>query len=376
MRSLADWALLRTRPGSATAELAKRSTGADDEDTARKIYASVAQAVRGRSTGSEFQTSAAHILAQGRGNRLVVLKAALAAARIPSHIVFARTFLSDPSPYRFPRGDVFGYAVLRMDLPGGPAWIDPSYRLAPFNQLPAFLRGQDGWVVPEPGEEAAYLRLPQTLPDQRDGRSLQLSLSLDAEGLASGTGRDEHHGFEAASLKDALERLDGEQRKQAVESMLGRGLRGVALESLAIEREAEIGGTATLVYGVRVQLARRDGAQLFVPAALVPSRLARRWLQTAERQVTLLIDSPEIVTQRAAIALPPSWSPRGLPKPLFIATPFGAYSWSARAEAGKLVIEEALSIPQQRVTPDRYAAFAAFARDVDQAQSQELVIGP
>jgi hypothetical protein len=376
MRSLADWALLRTRPGSATAELANRSTGVDVEDTARKIYASVAQAVRGRSTGSEFQTSAAHILAQGRGNRLVVLKAALASARIPSHIVFARTFLSDPSPYRFPRGDVFGYAVLRIDLPGGPLWIDPSYRLAPFNQLPAFLRGQDGWVVPEPGEEAVYVRLPETLPDQREGRSLQLSLSLDAEGLASGTGRDEHHGFEAASLKDALERLDGEQRKQAVESMLGRGLRGMTLESLATEREAEIGGTATLVYGVRVQLARRDGAQLFVPASLVPSRLARRWLQTAERQVTLLIDSPEVLTQRAAIALPPAWSPRSLPKPVSIATPFGAYSWSARAEAGKLVIEEALSIPQQRVKPDRYAAFAAFARDVDQAQTQELVVGP
>ena len=125
-----------------------------------------------------------------------------------------------------------------------------------------------------------------------------------------------------------------------------------------------------------MQLARRDGAQLFVPAALVPSRLARRWLQTAERQVTLLIDSPEVLTQRAAIALPPSWSPRVLPKPVFIATPFGAYSWSARAEAGKLVIEEALSIPQQRVKPDRYAAFAAFARDVDQAQSQELVVAP
>src|SRR5438045_3923159 len=259
MRSLADWALLRARPGSATAELARRSIGINAEDTARKIYASVAQAVRGRSTGSEFQTSAAHILAQGRGNRLVVLKAALASAQLPSHIVFARTFLSDPSPYRFPRGDVFGYAVLRIDLPGGPAWIDPSYRLAPFNQLPAFLRGQDGWVVPEPGEEAAYLQLPQTLPDQRDGRSLQLSLSLDAEGLASGTGRDEHHGFEAASLKDALQRLDGEQRKQAVESMLGRGLRGVTVESLAIEREAEIGGTATLLYGVRVQLARQIG---------------------------------------------------------------------------------------------------------------------
>jgi hypothetical protein len=376
MRSIADWALLRARPGSATRELARRAAGSDAQDTARRIHAEVAKAVRGRSTGSELQTSAAHILAQGRGNRLLVLKAALASAQIPSHIVFARTFLSDPARYRFPRGDVYGYAVLRIDLPGAPAFIDPSYRLAPFNQLPAFLRGQDAWVVPEPGEEAAYIRLPEMLPGQRDGRSLQMTLSLDADGVAAGTGRDEHHGFEAASLKDALERLDADQRKQAVESMLGRGMRGVTLESLTTERENELGGTAALVYELRVQLARRDGAQLFVPASLVPSRLARRWLQTAERQVALLIDSPEVLAQKATMTLPQGRSLRNAPKPVSLATPFGAYSWSARQESGKLVIEESLSIPQQRVHPDRYAAFAEFARAVDQAQSQELVIAP
>src|SRR3989449_3415189 len=236
MRSLADWALMRARPGSATLELAKRSLGTSVENTARKIHANVAEAGGGRSDGSDFQASARHVLAHGRGNRLLVMKAALASAQIPSHIVFARTFLADPAPHRFPRGDLYGYAVLRIDLPGGPAWVDVSYRLAPFNQLPAFLRGQDGWVVPEPGEEPEYIRLPQTLPGQRDGRSLQMELTLDPEGVASGTGRDEHQGFEAATLKDALERLDAEQRKQAVESTLGRGLRGVTLESLATEQ--------------------------------------------------------------------------------------------------------------------------------------------
>jgi hypothetical protein len=287
-----------------------------------------------------------------------------------------RTFLADPAPYRFPRGDLYGYAVLRIDLPGGAAWLDPSYRLAPFDQLPAFVRGQDGWVLPEPGEEPALIRLPRTLPDQRDGRDLRMELTLDAEGVASGTGRDEHHGFEAAALKDGLERLDREQRKQAVEAMLGRGLRGLTLESLATEREAELGGPATLVYGVRVPLARRDGAQLFVPGSLVPARLARRWLQTAERQVPLLIDSPEILSQRIALALPAGRSLRGAPKAVSLSTEFGTYSWSAREQGGKLVIDEALSIPQQRVRPEKYAAFAAFARDVDQAQSQELVIAP
>jgi len=375
MLSLADWVVLRARAGSATRELAKRAGGSGAE-AARKIQAAVAEAVRGRSTGTDFQSSAAHILAQGRGNRLLVTKAALAAAGIPSHIVFVRTFLSDPAPYRFPRGDLYGYAVLRIDLPGGPAWLDASYRLAPFNQLPAFVRGQDGWVLPEPGEEPAPVRLPETLPDQRDGRVLEMDLALDPEGAASGAGRDVHHGFEAAALKDGLERLDRDQRRQAVEAMLGRGLRGISLESLSTEGEAELGGPATLVYGLRVQLARRDGSQLFVPTSMVPARLARRWLQTAERQVPMLIDTPEILAQKIAIALPPGRSLRTPPKAVSLATEFGSYTWSARQQGGKLLIEESITIPQQRVRPDRYAAFAAFAREVDQAQAQELVVAP
>ena len=366
MSSLADWALLRARPGGATLELAKRSWAANASE----------QAVRGRSSSTDLQSSAAHVLAQGRGNRLIVLKAALASAQIPSHIVFARTFGADPAPHRFPRGDLYGYAVLRVDLPSGPAWVDPSYRLAPFNQLPAFLRGQDAWVVPEPGEEPAWIRLPEELPDQRDGRALRMDLQLDADGLASGTGRDEHQGFEAASLKDALERLDRDQRKQAVESMLGRGLRGVTLESLSTEHETDLGGPATLVYGLRVQLARRDCAELFIPASLVPSRLARRWLETAERQVPLLVDQPEVLSQRVALGLPQGRHLKPGPKPVSLATPYGSYRWSAREEGGKLVIEESLSMPQQRVRPTQYPAFAEFARAVDQAQSQELVVAP
>ena len=78
---------------------------------------------------------------------------------------------------------------------------------------------------------------------------------------------------------------------------------------------------------------------------------------------------------RAVIALPKGASVRSVPRPVSIATSFGAYAWNARAEAGKLVIEESLSIPQQRVQPDRYAAFGTFARDVDQAQSQEIIVG-
>jgi len=376
VRSIADWALLRARPASTTSELGRRASGRTARETVATIYAAVAEAVRGRATGTDFSSSAAHVLAQGRGNRLLVLKSALAAAGVPSHMVLSRTFNADPASYRFPRGELFGYALLRVDLPEGPLWIDPSYRLAPLGQLPAFARGQDAWVVPEPGEEPIQIRTPDSLPGQEDGRVLALDLKLAPDGSATGEGRDVHHGFEAASLKDALERLDRDQRKQAVEAMLGRGLRSVALLTLGTEHESDLGGTAALDYGLRTELARKDGEQLFVQGSLVPSRLSRRWAPSGERTVPLLIDSPEVLVSRSTLVLPAGKHLRNAPAPVSFAGSFGKYSWSARESEGKLVIEESLEMPEQRVLPAQYPAFAAFARAVDGAQSQELLVSP
>jgi len=374
--SVADWALLRARPGSTTDALARAAGGSSPRDRAQRIHAAVARAVRGRSQGTDFSSPAAHVLAQGRGNRLLPLKAALASAGIGSHLVLVRSFARDPRPYRFPRGELYDWAVLRIDLPGGPAWVDPAYRFAPFDRLPAFVRGQDAWVVPEPGEEPQRIRTPQE-PAQEDHRAISLRLALDEGGAATGQGRDEHRGFEAASLKDVLERYDETQRKQAVESMLGRGLRGVELDSLAAEGENEVGGSATLVYALRVQLARRDGAQLFVPASLLPQRLSRRWVEKAERSLPLLIDSSDRQSTRVEIGLPAGKHLRNPPSPVDLRTPFGEFRWSAREEAGqRMVIEESFTMPQQRIAPARYAEFADFARRVDEAQGQELLLGP
>ena len=118
VRSIADWALLRARPSSSTEQLAREAGGEEPRDRAQRIYAKVAELVRGRSQGGDFSTSAAHVLLQGRGNRLVVVKAALAAAGIGSHVVLVRIFAVDPAPYRFPRSELYNYAVLRIDLGG------------------------------------------------------------------------------------------------------------------------------------------------------------------------------------------------------------------------------------------------------------------
>ncbi|HXN56478.1 MAG TPA: hypothetical protein VN874_09430, partial [Myxococcales bacterium] len=334
-----------------------------------------------------------------------------------SHLALVRPFGADPAPYRFPRADLFTYAVLRVDLPEGPTWVDSSLRLAPFGQLPPWARGQPAWILPEPGEVPTQVRTPgepaapvaptdpvapaspvaaatlavaegPTSPreppapaargglDTREGRTLAFALELSADGSAAGTGRDDHRGFDAASLKDTLERLDKEERKQAVESMLGRALRAVALDRLTTEGEGASGGAATLVYALHGGLARKDGAALHLPASIFPARLRRRWAQKAERTLPLLIDQPESSEVISSLLLPAGMHLRAAPAPVILEAPFGKYTWEAREEAGKLRVRETLLLPQQRIAPALYAGFASFARAVDEAQERELRIAP
>ena len=376
IRSVADWLVMRTRPSSTSDALARAAGGSPGRDQAEKIVSQVGQMVRGRSQSTDFSANAAHVVAQGRGNRLLAIKAVLASAGIRSHLVFVRPFGVDPRPYRFPRGDLYTLAVLRIDLPGGPVWVDSTYRLAPFGQLPAFARGQNAWVVPEPGEEPQEIRTPARLPGEDEGREVAFELKLDGEGVAVGLGRDTQKGFEAASLKDLLERLDHGQRKQAVEAMLGRGMRGLTLTSLGTDHETEMGGTALLVYGLKLQLARKDGPQLFVPSSVVPLRAGRRWAEKAERQTTLLIDAPEKQRAKVSLLLPPGMRLAAASPAVSLQTPFGTYAWSAREEKGTVVVEESIDVPLQRIPPASYPAFVAFARAIDAAQSQELTLGP
>jgi hypothetical protein len=128
---------------------------------------------------------------------------------------------------------------------------------------------------------------------------------------------------------------------------------------------------------MRVQLARKDGAQLFVPASLVPQRLARRFVQRAERTLALLVDANEKQTTRAEIVLPDGYHLREAPTPVSLKTPFGEFSWSVRERGGRLIVEEAFLMPRQRVSPAQYAQFADFARRVDDVEGLELVLtGP
>ncbi len=378
-RSIADWVLMRARPTVATDALASRASGATVREKVDKIVAAVSGAVRGRINAADFALPAQLVLALGRGNRLLVIKAALASAGVSSHLALVKPFGAMAESVRFPRGDLYSFAVLRIDAQPGlvaPIWLDASWRLGPIDQLPPFARGQPALILPEPGEAAQLLQTPSDAHDGDDGRLLSFDLKLSAAGEALGTARDEVHGFEAAALREALEQLDGQARRQAIEQMLARAIAGATLDTLSVEGENAQGGPASLGYGLHAPLGRLDGAGLRVPASLSAAHLERHYADRGERKKTLLLQLLEKLSVQASIALPAGFHLVRAPEPVELSSPFGRYRWSAREEAGRMLISEELSMPPQRISPADYPAFVAFVREVDQVQGAELLVEP
>jgi len=338
----------------------------------RALYERSMQEVEGNERG--YGSSASEILARRRGNRTVLLKAALASLGIEARYAAIRPFEADPAPYRFPEGDRWGYMalVVRPEPGDGWIWLDPGMRWAPFGTLAPGARGATAWILPEPGETAAQ-RTTAPQDDGQRGRDTEMRLVLGADGALHGEGVERYLGFDGAAARNGLEQMDDARRQQAIEASLARVFPGLSLDSLAIENEAS--GIAVR-YAFSVPAFARDlgdGRQL-VRIDAFQANLGRRFLARGTRETPLLVANPDRARISLQLELPEGTVvERGVEAAREFG-PFGDYKRDVAFDGRVLAIRESLDMHRARVAPEQYADFANWVSAVDRAQSVELVV--
>ncbi len=358
-------------PGEGEADASRPHGGSVQVEgaLARAAYLRVNELVLGQ--GGSFTESAGAVLSRGRGNRTVLLKSLLDALGVKARVALVRDFTRDPAPYRFPRSDLYGYAVLRVEEGGRVFWLDPTTRGTPFGVLPGPLRAVEALVLPAPGEAVEVARTPAG--DAGERRVTRLRVALDREGGATLDGSEEYRGFEAAALRVSLERLDPQARRQAVEQALSRSFRGPALTDLRVEGEGATDRPLVLRWRARVERwARFEGGRAIVDAPVFPARLAARFLRRATRETSLLVSDDERSTLELTVAPPTGFIPVPA-QAKDVASPFGRYQRGERVEGGQLAREDRYDLLRGRVAPADYPAFAGFASAVDAAQEEPIV---
>jgi hypothetical protein len=374
-RAMADGLLEPSRPSFEVRRLASEiAAGVPAAERAgdalpRAAYRRVQELVLGQ--GGPFSEPAGAILSRGRGSRTVLLKSVLDALGVKARVALVRDFGRDPSPYRFPRPDLYGYAVLRVEHGGQVVWLDPTTRGTPYGALPGPVRGGEALVLPAPGEQLEVTRTPAD--DGSERREARITVTVDAEGGAIVEGSDVYSGYEAATLRASVEKIDPRARRQAMEQMLGRSFRGAALLDLAIDGEGELEGPVTLRWRLKVPgWARLEEGRAIVEQPIFPARLGARFLQRATRETPLLVASDDRVALEVMLALPAGWRP--VPAaPAALTTPFGSFRREERVDGARLVRTDRLDVLRGRIEPAAYPAFGAFVRAVDATQGEPLV---
>ena len=375
--AVADGLLDRTRPSLEIRELAAslarppgRAAPPAGEALLRAAYDRVTELVEGQ--GGAWSEPASQVLSRGRGNRTVLLKAVYAALGVKARLALVRPFTADPAPYRFPRLDLYGHQVLRVEQGRRTFWLDPSTRFTPFGVLPQAVRGCEALVLPEPGEAPEVARTPE---GDGEGRETLLRIALEPDGGAVIEGEERYLGFDGAAARAALEGLDAPVRKQVVEQSLARSFRGVTLESLAVEGERRSDQPLAMRWRARApSVARVVDGHATVEATVYPVRLGARFVQRAARQTPLLVGLEERGVLRLEVTLPPGAEPPpGLRRE--VTSPFGAFRRSEHWDGKVLVREERFELQRGRISPEAYPDFVRFAAAVDEAQGEPMALG-
>ncbi len=366
-----DFLLDRTRLTPELVKFAKDAAqGLTGEAAVRAVYEKVMTEIKGQE--GSLTSTAAGTLAQGRGSRTLLLKAAFDALGIRCRLLLVRPFSADPAKYRFPAAELYGYPALRVELAKGAIDLNPGVRFAPFGVLSPAAQQQEAALLPEPGET---VQMTRTGGDRSiEPKLVRLSLSLSEDGTLSGEGEETYQGLDAAYLRQGLERLDSDQRRQAIEASIGRNFANAALAEFSIDAPEKSGAPVALRYRFTAYGAGRlEGGRLALPNGLFPVHLGRRFLALSERKLPMLVSDPDRLELTATIALPKGFALAGPPQAAKIDSPFGAFEHQETSAPGLLTVRETLSTPMQRVAPEQYPAFGQFASSVDQAQTRPLV---
>jgi tetratricopeptide (TPR) repeat protein len=346
-----------------------RSAG--ELEKATRLYRYVTTKIE--STGPDWAgSSAEEALQNGQGSRTSVLLALARAAGLKTGLLLARKLDRQCAADR----DLSCYTepLVRFWFSHGEnVDVDAEADDLPFGALsPALFRRE-------------ALSVPLTAEDERRPEIATLAESTaDEKSVAEG-----ELSFDKDDLVAELEIRLGATRAQEIRSLLRTASpadRQAFFEQLAI-RIFPGAGTVTgsaaheddpeqplhilLHCTVPQFLARRNGTteiDQLVPALGLRSLYAR----TPSRKFPLYIDSLFLESTAFHLHLPAGVQVRSAPADFLEKGEFGEYSVRFTQSARQLDIRREFRIPAQVVAPEKYQAFALFARDIDEAEHQRI----
>ncbi|MDH3284385.1 MAG: tetratricopeptide repeat protein, partial [Acidobacteriota bacterium] len=307
----------------------------------------------------------------GEGNRVGIALAVSRLLGLEPRLVFARPLEQKGLNLDCPAPGLFGYVLLELPLPEGAVYLDLNDADHPFDSYPQRLSGTDALRVPLDDEPVAIFELPKL-----DGRTTQdqtATVRLDAGGKVLGELRITLSGQPASTTRNLLEQVTSDRLPLVYNSVASTVFTGATVTGATVDglRDPE----SDLTIGLELEggaWSRRTPLGFAIPMTSQPLQLLSEFAPLESRRHPLMIDLQGFRHDVTRIELTPGVTVTSLPDEAVLENAFGRYRLVATREPGAVVVERTVAIPPQRVEPDDYPSFRAFARAIDEAERHEI----
>jgi hypothetical protein len=270
-------------------------------------------------------------------------------------------------------------AMLAVTLPGSkdPLMVLTASKVMPLGYLAPGYAGADALRLHlDPGDgPSGQVKLPAARETLLDRRSWALTIDLDEQGAAKIAGKITLQGGEAIAWRQALREVDRDRIREVFQQAELGWLRGASLGELEILEEKQLDRPLVLSFTAKApEYAIRQGDALLMRADPLSLSIAARMTTLPTRKTGMLIPfSPdlkvELTLRTHGVVL------RELAEPVVIDSSFGRYErkvggGGAGQDHAKLELRS--TVKPGVVSPEDYARFSEFAREVESAE-QALV---
>jgi hypothetical protein len=320
------------------------------------------------------------VLETRRGDRSTLLRAMFAAVGLPVRVWLVRGGAEPRVEPPHPDARRFRRVLLDVDLgPDGRRWLAPS-QAELVEGLSSELRGGLAIELAADGRASPIVPIDPALLEDAPLRST-VALVVDEAGAATGTITLSLPPSAGRGLRQGLESLTEDQRRQGLQGYLGAVLPGARLLSEVVTSSKS--GAVVLQLGVALDhlFEREDDA--WVANAFFGTPLGLRlvglptleaYLGIAARKMPLLLaearERVEVVVEVPGV----TGAPTEAPESFTVTSPFASVTQRFRFEGGRATLSLAQDVPMGRVAVADFPGFRELAQAVSQRSRNRLVL--
>ncbi|MFB3915872.1 MAG: DUF3857 domain-containing protein [Terriglobales bacterium] len=353
---------------------------ANQEEIARAIYHWVTTKVRRDDSsfaGGEV-ASVESTLSDFSGSRTAALIGLARAVGIQADLLLARDVTKERTPDSYTRPLV----VFRVSEPNGGTkqlLADAERDGVGLGALPPSIARTDALLVPWRPEEVktatAFIKLPAVASDEQS--TADGDVWLDAQGNLSAVLTIRMGSSRGAQMRWILSGIDPGERKHFFEQLAMRIFPGASEATGAVRNELNPDQSLEILLNCRAPHFANFAAGIADMDQLVPALgLRKMYLGADPRRFPLYVDTPLVEKASFRVRLPEGIGVKYKAADVRLRSEFGSYSVEFRQAApNEIEIRRTFEIPVQMVPPERFSGFSRFARQIDEAERQRLVIG-